>query len=293
MSEEKKVELAKQFKEAARQAGADLVGIASIDRFEGIAKEHHPSSIFPETKSVVVIGKRITRGCLRGVEEGTQFTLYAQYAGNWVPDRFLALTTVSVATFLEDNRFEAVPLSNLPSQVPAMGIPVRPDLPAPNVMIDFNDAAVRAGLGEIGLNGELMTPEFGPRQQIQIILTDAELVADPICGTPVCDHCRQCIQVCPLGAMNDEKVKEIEICGKKMKMAETNWSVCRSCKNGVWPNRYHNAGLPDRLAALCVRTCVHHLNETNRIKNHFKNPLRERPAWQVDAGGRTSLVEGK
>jgi epoxyqueuosine reductase QueG len=286
-------ELTKQLKEAARQAGADLVGIASIDQFGDIAKEHHPASIFPEVKSVVVIGKRIARGCMRGVEEGTQFSLFDQYARNWLPDRFLALTTVTVATFLEDHRYEAVPLSNLPAQVPAMGIPVRPDAPAPNVMIDFYDAAVRAGLGEIGLNGEFMTPEFGPRQQIQMILTDADLVADPICETPVCDHCGKCIQICPLGSMNESSTKEIDICGKKMTVANVNWSACRNCKNGVWQNRYHSAGLPDRLAAICGRTCVHHLNESNRIKNHFQNPLRERPAWQVDAGGKTILVEDK
>ena len=82
--------LTARFKEATRAAGADLVGIAPIGRFDGIAKMHHPSSIFPETRSVVVVGKRIVRGCLRGVEEGTQFSLYNTYAMNWLPHRFLA-----------------------------------------------------------------------------------------------------------------------------------------------------------------------------------------------------------
>ncbi len=285
--------LTQTLKSAAKEAGADLVGIASIERFDGIAREHHPSSIFPETRSVIVIGKRIVRGCMRGVEEGTQFTLFDQYARNWVPDRFLALTTVTVATFLEDHRYEAVPMTNLPSQVPAMGVAVRPDAPPPNVMVDFYDAAVRAGLGEIGLSGEFLTPEFGPRQQIQMILTDAELAADPIRETAVCDRCGECVKACPLGAMSIENAKEIAICGKKMLVAETNWDLCRNCRNGMWPNRYHTAGLPDRLAAICGRTCVHHLNETGRVRNRFTNPLRQRPAWQVDAGGRTSLVEGR
>ena len=61
------------FKEYARSVGADLVGIANIERFEDVAPNRHPSSIFPEARSVVMIGKRITRGTLRGLEEGTQF----------------------------------------------------------------------------------------------------------------------------------------------------------------------------------------------------------------------------
>lgn len=57
-------------KEFASQRGADLVGIANVGRFEELPTEKHPSSIFPEAKSVVVLGRRITRGTLRGMEEG-------------------------------------------------------------------------------------------------------------------------------------------------------------------------------------------------------------------------------
>ena len=59
-----------ELKSAAHKAGADLIGIAPIDRFDGISAEHHPCSIFPETHSVIVLGKRIARGCLRGIECG-------------------------------------------------------------------------------------------------------------------------------------------------------------------------------------------------------------------------------
>ena len=111
-----------ELKEAARAAGADLVGIAPVDRFDELPAAHHPRSIFPEARSVIVLGKRIARGCLRGVEEGTQFQLYAQFAGNWVPDRFLALTTVTVATVLEDNRWEAARHRSATTAVPVYGL---------------------------------------------------------------------------------------------------------------------------------------------------------------------------
>ncbi len=279
------MKLTGELKSAAREAGADLVGIATLARFDGVPAEHHPCSIFPETRSVIVLGKRIARGCLRGVEEGTQFAIYAQYAGNWVPDRFLALTTVSVAQFLEDRRWEAVPLPYLPVQVPPMGVSVRPGAPPPNVMLDFDEAAIRAGLGRFGLSGEFMSPQFGPRQRLQLILTDAALEPDPLCEAIVCDECGECIDACPLHAMDAAQAHERSVCGMTMKTAVVDWSRCRICKNGALANRAHPSGSPDRTAALCIRTCVHHLEEAGLVANTFKRPFRQRPAWRFALNG--------
>lgn len=276
---------------AAREAGADLVGIAPIERFEGVNAEHHPCSIFPEARSVVVIAKRIVRGCLRGIEEGTQFELFRQFAVNWVPNRFLALTTVTTATYLEDRGWEAVPMPNLPVETPTMGVPVRSGLPAPNVMMDFDDAAVRAGLGQIGYVGELLTPQYGPRQKLQVILTDAELEGSPLCEESVCDYCKACVQACPLDAMDESRQKEVQICGLRMPIAQCEWKICEICKNGAAPNPHHPAGRPDRLGAVCVRACVHHLEEIRGVRNRFEHPFRKRPVWQMDAAGRTLLVQ--
>ncbi|PIW31681.1 MAG: hypothetical protein COW28_06920 [bacterium (Candidatus Ratteibacteria) CG15_BIG_FIL_POST_REV_8_21_14_020_41_12] len=271
----------KEVKEYAKKCGADLIGIASIERFKDVPAQHNPSSIFPEAKSIIVIGRRITRGTLRGVEEGTQFDLYSLYGDVWLQDRFLAMTTFKIAEFLEDNRYEAVPLPNLPPQVPPMGIAVRPDQPPPNVMVDFDDAAMRAGLGEIGYCGILLTPEFGPRQRFQIILTDAKLEPNPLLKQKICDRCMECIKNCPLDAIDSTKEKEINICGKKMLVAEIDYAKCTTCKNGASPNRYHPAGNPDRLAAICVRSCIDHLEKTNKLKNKFSSPFRKRTPWKI------------
>lgn len=271
----------KEVKEYAKKCGADLIGIASIERFKDVPAQHNPSSIFPEAKSIIVIGRRITRGTLRGVEEGTQFDLYSLYGDVWLQDRFLAMTTFKIAEFLEDNRYEAVPLPNLPPQVPPMGIAVRPDQPSPNVMVDFDDAAMRAGLGEIGYCGILLTPEFGPRQRFQIILTDAKLEPNPLLKQKICDRCMECIKNCPLDAIDSTKEKEINICGKKMLVAEIDYAKCTTCKNGASPNRYHPAGNPDRLAAICVRSCIDHLEKMNKLKNRFQSSFRKRAPWKI------------
>ncbi len=284
-------DLTAQLHEAARQAGADMLGIAPIERFEGVPAQHHPLSIFPETRSVIAVAKRITRGCLRGVEEGTQFQQYSLYANNWVPHRFLAYTTVGIASFLEDHRYEAVPIPNLPAETPPMGIPVRPGLPAPNVMMDFADAAVRAGLGRIGLTGELMTPEFGPLQRLQVILTDAPLDPSPLCERQVCDYCGGCARACPLSAIDPQKTTERSICGLPVKTAAIDGALCARCQNGVTPNPSHRSGQPDRAAALCMRTCVNRLWRENRLTRQFRNAFRTRAAWQIGPSGVPALQE--
>lgn len=283
--------LTDELKAFAAEKRVDLLGIAPLDRFSGIDPQHHPASIFPEARTVLVIGKRIPRGALRGREEGTQMDLYEMYGRTWLADRILALTTISVAAFLEDHGWEAASLQDLPPETPPAGVPVREGAPAPNVIVDVRDAAVRAGLGEIGYCGELLTPEFGPRQRVQLILTDAELEPLPLCDTPVCDQCRACVTTCPLGAAIPGQDRIIDICGKQMTVAAIDYSVCRRCRNGASPNDRHPAGRPDRLSALCMRSCVDHLERNGRVQNTFSRPFRQRPAWQIDAAGAASLQE--
>ena len=262
----------------AQEAGADVFGVAGIERFEELPPEKHPSTIFPETKSVIVLGRRIPRGTLRGVEEGTNFGNYYGFGNSMLDNHFTSLTTFQVSEFIEDNGWEAIPLPNLPPEVPPMGVRVKPGAPEPNVMLDLDDAAVRAGVGEIGYSGVLLTPRFGPRQRIQAILTDAPLEPTPMLEEEICPR-EGCQAVCPLNAMGGERI--VEICGKKMRVAEIDYAMCGRCKNGATPNMQHPAGKPDRIAAVCVRTCVDCLEQSGRVSNTFDKPLRIREAWTV------------
>ena len=274
-------DLTGRLREHARQVRADLLGIAPIDRWQGVSAHQHPAAIFPEVRSVIVVGKRITRGALRGVEEGTQFHLYQLYGRDWLNNRVLATATLRMAEFLEDEGWEAVPLPNLPPEVPPLGIPVREGQPAPNVMLDFDQAAIRAGLAEWGYCGLVLTPQFGPRQRWQAILTDAELAPDPLLAQPVCDRQREHARFCPLGAIQPPGERLECICGKEMLVAAVEAARCRECKNGAFPNPHHSAGQPDRMAALCTRSCLAYLEASGRISNIFEQPFRKREPWGV------------
>ncbi|NLW49745.1 MAG: hypothetical protein GXY85_02735 [Candidatus Brocadiaceae bacterium] len=263
----------------ARQAGADVIGVAGIDRFDELPEAKHPRAIFPEAQSVIVLGRRIPRGALRGAEEGTNFLNYTLYGAEWLENRFLPMLTFQIAEALESDGWEAVPLANLPPEVPPMGVSVAEGKPAPNVMLDLDDAAVRAGVGEIGYCRVLLTPEFGPRQRIQMILTDAPIEPDPILEAPVCPRSDECRGHCPLGAFGEET--ERVIAGKRMTVAEVDWSLCAGCRNGARGNPSHPAGRPDRLAAYCMRSCVDFLERTGRVSRALSEPFRKREPWLV------------
>ena len=53
-------------------------------------------------------------------------------------------------------------------------------------------------MGEFGYNNLVLTREFGPRQRFNSMITDAELVPDPLIAEPIClrDKCKLCLKAC-------------------------------------------------------------------------------------------------
>jgi len=157
---------AKQVKEYAKQCGADLVGIAPMDRFEGAPKQMDPRYIMPEAKAMIVMGFRIPRGCLRGIEEGTFYVSYCGMGYAGINHVLQPMVLWKLTAMLEDEGYEALPIpNNFPwtntdssGQNPektglireTFSRPVSPDRPAPDVFIHMRIAAFCAGLGEIG-----------------------------------------------------------------------------------------------------------------------------------------------
>lgn len=278
-------QLTQEFKQAARGFGADLVGIASLDRFADVPAQRNPAYIFPDAKAAVVLARRITRGTVRAVEEGTNWQTYELFGYHWLDTEFLALTTFESVEWLEDRGWEACPLFPFPPEAAPQGVPVREGQPAPNVFPDMDEAAVAAGLGEIGWCRVLLTPQFGPLQRLQMILTDAPLDPDPVFEGQLCSQCGVCAVVCPLHAIDAAKEDQITVAGRRFTVASVNYSRCRHCQNGARPNRYHGSGRPDRLAALCVRSCLAMLDQAGKLQGKFHQPFRQREYWALDVYG--------
>lgn len=267
--------------EFAKKDGVDLIGFADASRFADVDKQHNPFSIFPEAKTVILIGKRICRGSLRGVEEGSNFGDYQLFGKNWLEDEFLALSAYNITNFIESNGWEAVPIFPNPSELGPSGVAVAEGKPEPNVYPDFDYAAVACGLCGISYNGIPFSKEFGSRQRFHMILTDAELESTPLLDETICNGCKACADACPLGAISKIESEEIEICGKKFTVGKIDYNKCKICQNGAVANRFSPNAKPDRIAALCNRTCMCGLEERGVLINRFENQFRTSEAWSI------------
>ncbi len=68
---------------------------------------------------------------------------------------------------------------------------------------------VQAGLGQLGANGQLLSPHFGSRSRIMLITTDARVTYDQPIDYGIhrfCQICQVCVNRCPGRALMREKV---------------------------------------------------------------------------------------
>jgi len=233
---------ASQVKQFAKDCGADLVGIASMDRFEGAPKQMDPRWIFPDAKAMVVMGFRILRGALRGVEEGTFFVGYSGMGYAGINTILQPMVLWEFCKGLEDRGYEAVPVPNnfswsaihatgneeeIGRPRPEWSRPVSPDRPAPDVFFSLRIAAFCAGLGEIGWSKMLLTPVFGPRQRLAAVMTDLPLEPDPLYDGPaLCDRCMLCAKDCSVSAIPSEASVKVTVAGRDLEWADIDYTKC-------------------------------------------------------------------
>jgi epoxyqueuosine reductase len=242
-------------KACARECGADLVGIGSMDRFEGAPAQMDPRHVFPDARAIVALGFRIPRGYLRGIEEGTHFFQYPAMGYANINEVYAPCVIRELCCFLEDHGYEGVAFRNTGGRGPVSDMdgkgpsespeefgrrlshfePVRPGAPAPDVFIQFRIAGYLCGLGEIGWSKNLLTPEFGPRQRLAFVLTDAPLEPDPIYdGASLCDRCMACVAACPGRAISRERSVRVTLAGREVEWGELEpWSCFLAYMGGV------------------------------------------------------------
>jgi len=228
---------AKQVKQVAKRCGADLVGIGSMDRFQGAPMQMDPRYIMPEAKAIIGLGFRIHRGLLRGIEEGTFFAGYPAMGYANINDVYAPMVLREVGNFLEDRGYEAMLYQNTSVRMGAgAGKPVAPDKPKPDVFLHFRIAGVICGMGEIGYSKVFLSPEFGPRQRLAFILTDAPLDPDPLFEGQLCDRCMSCVKECAASAISGKEQVKVTVAGKDLEWGKLDEKKCSAV---------YQAGVPE------------------------------------------------
>jgi len=212
----------------------DKIGVANIERFDGAPPEMHPRNIMPRARSVIVFAKRILRGSYRGIDEGTHWPSYSIfcYAGL---NGMLGKAGYRIARFIEQHGVEATPVSSgaTSKEIGVRGPAPAPGMPVRDVILHHRIAATLAGLGEIGWSKVFLTPEFGPRQRLGIVLTEAELEPDPIQTGVLCDRCKRCVAECPAAAIDVDRAVTIEVEGHKIQWGDLDLGKCKLTHFGL------------------------------------------------------------
>ena len=166
---------AADIKAKAIELGVDLVGIADGD----VMNEHHPEAAACrpiditelDYKRVIVLAKHLSNGVARIIPWGDRTKFY----NDELALSMLEAASLDLLYWLEDRGYPAVIVP--PTHVDPRRYGGDPTKHMPP-MLSLPHAAVEAGLGTLGLNKQLLTPEFGPRVVLTAVLSSLDVEPD-------------------------------------------------------------------------------------------------------------------
>jgi len=177
-----------KIKGAGKFYGADLVGITRLNEFWVYSRSYNRLS---GQNDSIRLPKRYRFAVVMAVEmDYDKFAMsdVAASAATGLGYSKMAFVSSLLAQFIRNLGYQALPCGN----DTALSIPL----------------AVDAGLGELGRNGLLITPQYGPRVRLCKVLTDLPLKPDKPIDFGVqeyCEECKKCLENCPVHAISEDK----------------------------------------------------------------------------------------
>lgn len=178
-----------------------LVGFASTERWknpppglpnqlnEWIPPDFWPQSIYPETKTVIVIGLPIQIPILDTAPSIYYHELYKTV------NILLDIKAYEIASYLTQKGYPSIYL-------PRDGYgDIEVLLENPLAFFSHRHAAFLAGLGSFGLNNMILTRQYGPRVRFTSIFTSARMESDELETSDLCTRCFKCADDCPVDAI--------------------------------------------------------------------------------------------
>ncbi|MSQ69940.1 MAG: hypothetical protein EXR27_01450 [Betaproteobacteria bacterium] len=184
-------------KDKARALGADLVGIA-----DGSVLDAHPP--YPDdprrpgditeldSGRVIVLARRLNEGVARIKAWDDRH----KYYNDELALSMLEETSLELVYWLEDAGYPAVIVP--PTHVDPWRYQDEPKAHQ-STLLSLPHAAVEAGLGTLGLNLQLLTPQFGPRVLLTAVLCTVDVACDSRMVESLClgPSCGRCLKTCP------------------------------------------------------------------------------------------------
>lgn len=213
---------ATMIKEKARELGAGVCGIGDIKYFIGDNPQHNPLSILPNAKCIIGFGIPVPKGLYMAMEDKSQYFNYVNVGVKYTDETFAEIFLLKMGAMIEDAGYDACLQRFIPgfkvkgdkSTNPEVSriyelefaSPVQEGKPAPDVIIDYNKAAVICGLGSVGMHGKVINPKYGTFMRWVFIITDMPLDCDEPFKIELCDKCGKCLNACPGKAISNSGV---------------------------------------------------------------------------------------
>ena len=177
---------AAQVKARALELGADLVGIAD----GAVVGTQHITD--HDGGRVIVLATRLQAGTSRML----QWNDRNKYYNDELSLTHLEEVSLELVYWLEDAGYPAIIVP--PTHVDPWRYDGDPNKHQ-GTLLSLPHAAVEAGLGTLGLNLQLLTPQFGPRVVLTAVLCSVEIecdrpMAEALCHGPACGRC---LKSCP------------------------------------------------------------------------------------------------
>jgi len=218
----------KELEEFTRSLGAEIYGVAAAEAYKEFPKKPQPSKFVPDAKSVIIIGMP------------NNLELYATVAKPWLAEVFRRGSEDAASAGKDVGRppagaeryYIGEEIAILRHEVALIGYkvswklhregyqafyfpPVKQETRFRTAPFYFMPAMYLAGMGQMGFNCAILTPEYGPRIWVTAIITNKELSAGQPIGPAYyegCKSCMECVKRCPSKSLDGKGWKNVFHC---------------------------------------------------------------------------------
>ncbi|MFH1625186.1 MAG: hypothetical protein ABID54_08555 [Pseudomonadota bacterium] len=173
-----------------KDSGGSLFGVADIkplkDSFVDI-----PAQQIDGLDYGISVAVRLSNRIMEGIEDRPTQLYFHHYRQL---NNLLDQIALKLTKYIQDKGWDVMPVAA--SQII--------DWENQRAHLSHKKIAAQAGIGFLGRNNLLVSPNFGARVRLVTVLTDMPLVVDSPLNRG-CGDCRECISVCPVGAIKERQ----------------------------------------------------------------------------------------